>query len=83
MESAALNASEFFVAWCPACGKDVVTHTDYDAQETPLRRCVLCDESALRKLRVASVDELKKLGFAEIVEGCGSGGCGTGGCGRS
>jgi hypothetical protein len=76
----------FPIARCGPCGRDVLTHVDYDAGGEEQRRCVHCDaELDPAEVRWVDMAELERAGYALAAlqgEGCGRPGCGQGRCGR-
>ena len=78
LQSAAL---EFVFGWCHACGRDVLTHADYDNSNVEQRRCVHCDGALENGVRLGKGQELAKLGY-ELLENqaCGGPDCEGGTC---
>jgi hypothetical protein len=73
----------FPVSCCARCGRDVLTHVDFD-DDVARRRCVHCD-AEIDPAEVRWVDEgaLEPLGYgfhADDEGGCGRPGCGRGSC---
>jgi hypothetical protein len=77
----------FPVAACAVCGRDVLTHLEFDELDRSRRRCVHCNaELDPDELRWVPRADLEALGYGELGEegagGCGRPGCGNGACGR-
>ncbi len=79
-------------AWCWVCKSDVVVYADFAGGETPLPRCLVCDQRldafgvdpGLKRVPVAPLARALDLEVFERTggAGCGAGGggCATGGC---
>jgi hypothetical protein len=76
----------FPIARCVPCGRDVLTHVDFDADGAERRRCIHCDaELDPAEVRWVDGEALERAGYAVEApagEGCGRPGCGQGRCGR-
>lgn len=75
--------AEFLFGHCPACGTEVLTYADFDAEDNELRRCLACEALVQTSIRRVRRENLEDLGYAVIeARTCGNGGgCGSGGCG--
>ena len=80
------TGTEFPVAHCAVCEKDVLCHLDLDEDDQELMRCLDCstpvDAPAVRWLDIHAIEELG-YGFVLPEGGCGRPDCGNGRCGRS
>jgi len=83
MATPSIGEAEFFFGTCEACGKRVLTYTDFGPEGAELRRCLGCEMVVTDSLEATTAVELQANGYA-IVEAraCGDGGgCGAGTCG--
>jgi hypothetical protein len=80
--SASFGSSEFLLGECPICLKQVLTHVDFDADGSELRRCVHCDATIdAAALRWVDGSELESTGYALLeARVCGNGGGCSSGC---
>ena len=82
----AAGPTEFPVAYCAACARDVLCVLDLDEGDQTLTRCFECGtavaDAAVRSLALA---DLEALGYGYMLPegGCGRPDCGGGRCGRS
>ncbi len=78
--------TEFPVAHCALCDKDVLCYTDIDEHDRELMRCLDCstlaEPAALRWLDLHGIEDLG-YGYVLPEGGCGRPGCGNGRCGRA
>jgi hypothetical protein len=84
MATPSIGEAEFLFGACPACGKRVLTHTDFGPAGNELRRCLHCDTIiTTSELEAATGSELEANGYVVIeARTCGGGGgCGGGTCG--
>ena len=73
--------SDFPVAHCAGCGRDVLTHVHLDADGEPHRLCLQCDaEIDPAEVRWVGEADLEPLGYG--MHRAEEGGCGRPGCGR-
>ena len=76
--------SDFPVARCARCAREVLTHVHLDEGGAARRLCLHCDaEIDPAEVRWADQDELEPLGYALPADddaGCGRPGCGRGNC---
>ncbi len=83
MSDAAFDESEFVVAWCSGCGREVLTYIPADDPDEERRHCVHCDVALGAELRAAPGSELTAAGYAVVEpQGCGNPNCGGGQCAR-
>ncbi len=81
-----MAATEFPIAHCSICDKDVLCYADLDDDERELLRCLDCstvaDGTAVRWL---DIHDLEGLGYGFVLPegGCGRPDCGNGRCGRA
>jgi hypothetical protein len=77
-------ATDFPVARCARCARDVLTHVHLDEQGDERRLCLHCDaELDPDEVRWIGEPELEPLGYAlhrAEEAGCGRPGCGRGMC---
>jgi hypothetical protein len=76
--------SDFILAHCESCARQVLTHTVWSENGGDELRCVHCDRPTVGPLCFASSDELPEHGY-DLVElgGCGNPNCGGGRCSRA
>jgi|MudIll2142460700_1097286.scaffolds.fasta_scaffold48860_2 hypothetical protein len=84
MDDPGFQDTDFVVAWCATCAREVLTCLGDDAEREP-RRCVHCDQPIAGGFRLATGTELATEGYHEIdpPAGCGAAACGGGSCRRS
>jgi hypothetical protein len=78
--------TEFPVARCRACAREVLCFVDLDDDERELLRCIECAMLAPpADVRWCDLAELETLGYGHVLPegGCGRPDCGNGRCGRS
>jgi hypothetical protein len=83
MATPTLDESEFLLASCATCGREVLAYVDFAEDGSEQRRCLHCDADLGVALRLAGTAELEEAGYA-VTEArtCGNGGgCSAGGCG--
>ena len=82
-EAAVAHESDFPVARCVPCAREVLTHVRVD-EGRERRCCVHCDaEIDPAEIRWVGASELDAVGYALLGdpgEGCGRPGCGQGRC---
>jgi hypothetical protein len=79
-------ATEFPVAPCARCAKDVLCYFELGKHDAEVVRCVDCDTPAeATVVRWLDLHRLEELGYGFVLPagGCGRPGCGEGRCGRS
>lgn len=84
--ASAYAPTEFPIARCAACDKDVLCHLDLDDAGLETFRCLDCGAAArpdaVRWLDLGGIEDLG-YGFVLPPAGCGRPDCGNGRCGRS
>jgi hypothetical protein len=76
-------APEFPIGWCAACGRHVLTHTEYPVEGGERYLCVHCDRRLDGVSEHAREGELSGHGYALVEDyNCGNPNCGGGRCGR-
>jgi hypothetical protein len=80
------DVTEFPVAACTACRKDVLCWRDLEGDDVEVVRCLDCngpvDAVALRWLDLHAIEDLG-YGYVLPDAGCGRPDCGRGRCGRT
>lgn len=82
MSEGTVAEAEFLVGHCATCGRDVLTHADFDADDVERRLCLACDAVVERDLRGATREELAALGYTEIPPPTSCSPCGARSCRR-
>jgi len=82
MATPAFDVTDFFLAWCEQCRKDVLPYIALEGEVEETRRCLHCDAIVDASLRVATAADLEAAGYSVVeARACGNGGgCGAG-CG--
>lgn len=84
MHEPASQPLEFPVGWCAVCARHVLTHVDFEDENSEQRLCVHCDAHVEAELKAVEQSELDGHGYALVEDfNCGSPNCGGGRCGRS
>lgn len=84
MARVTLNGSEFPLAYCRQCRKDVLTYVQFGADDEETRHCVHCDHPAGDTVRAGTAAEAEAAGYVVIdAPRCESGSRCSSGCGES
>lgn len=78
--------TEFPVAHCNVCDKDVLCYYEVDESDRELVRCLGCSTPAdPPSVRWLDLHDIEALGYGFVMPegGCGLPGCGRGRCGRA
>jgi hypothetical protein len=81
MATLSFGDAEFHFGSCQACGKRVLTYTDFGPDGDELRRCLHCETAITAGLQAATSIELEANGYAIIEARACGGGCAAGTCG--
>jgi hypothetical protein len=78
--------TDFPVARCTACDKDVLCYVDLDEADCEIFRCLDCSTAAdATRVRWLDLPDIEEIGYGFVLPpaGCGRPDCGNGRCGRS